>query len=268
LQLQVRNQITNLPVATPQAGNDGPAQSAIEVAVEPPRPIQQELPKNFARPGALTSAPEAPSARPPKPDESVAVAMPSLIAPMPQLEIALPRMKQAEAQATGAAAGESVEDGIGVESACAAAAGQRGYGRWRQPGAVAVGGDSAGRARGRRRRKFWIFIRENRCDFEPGPQVTIPTLPVAPAIGGEVETVSPATAESTHVAGPREESRGRFRWGAESSANPIASLDQPASLKRSRRQSSEQPAWPMRCRFRRWRTVKLPQPAASPFGSR
>jgi hypothetical protein len=261
LQLQVRNQITNLPVATPQAGNDGPAQSAIEVAVEPPRPIQQELPKNFARPGALTSAPEAPSARPPKPDESVAVAMPSLIAPMPQLEIALPRMKQAEAQAT---APPQVNPSK-MELAWKAPAPQPMVnGDWpvARPGESLLAEIPLSREG---TPKAEILDIHPRIDAISNlPQVTIPTLPVAPAIGGEVETVNPATAESTHVAGSRGKP-GAISVGSESSANPIASLDQPASLKGAP-SIVEQPvadALPIPS----LETVKLPQPAASPFGS-
>src|SRR5947207_3110478 len=47
LQLAVRNQITNLPVATPNAGRDEARQSSIEISIEPPRPIQNEIPRTF-----------------------------------------------------------------------------------------------------------------------------------------------------------------------------------------------------------------------------
>src|SRR6266550_955149 len=45
LQLAVRNQITNLPVTTPNAGRDEARQSSIEISIEPPRPIQTEVPR-------------------------------------------------------------------------------------------------------------------------------------------------------------------------------------------------------------------------------
>src|SRR5687767_659454 len=65
LQLATRNQITNLPVATPPAGGDGPPQSAIEVNIEPPRPIQTEIPKTIARPAPVSVSSDALAARAP-----------------------------------------------------------------------------------------------------------------------------------------------------------------------------------------------------------
>src|SRR5205823_10160020 len=67
LQLAVRNQITNLPVATPNTGGDEPRQSSIEIAIEAPRPIQNEIPRTLSKPGSISSAPETPAPAPPPP---------------------------------------------------------------------------------------------------------------------------------------------------------------------------------------------------------
>src|SRR5436305_1505693 len=60
LQLAVRNQITNLPVATPNAGRDEGRQSSIEVPIDAPRPIQSEIPRSISKPASISLAPEAP----------------------------------------------------------------------------------------------------------------------------------------------------------------------------------------------------------------
>src|SRR3954470_9151222 len=99
LQLAVRNQITNLPVATPNAGGDEPRGSAIEVTIEAPRPIQTQVPRTLSKPAPINTAPDSPPPAPPRALEQVAIAIPAAPQQLPQLELPLPKMQQAEAQA-------------------------------------------------------------------------------------------------------------------------------------------------------------------------
>src|SRR5436305_4439697 len=73
LQLAVRNQITNLPIATPQAGGNEQRGSAIEVKIEAPRPIQTEIPRTTGQPPPIAASPESIPTPRPRITEQVAV---------------------------------------------------------------------------------------------------------------------------------------------------------------------------------------------------
>jgi len=71
-----------------------------------------------------------------------------------------------------------------------------------------------------------------RIDTADLPQITIPTLPVTPVTGAEVQTLSP-TPQSAHLAS-KTSKPGPINIGADSSSNPIGStsiLDQPIAGK-------------------------------------
>ncbi|HEV8605203.1 MAG TPA: hypothetical protein VGQ99_07550 [Tepidisphaeraceae bacterium] len=229
LQLQVRNQITNLPVATPQAGGDVSPQSAIEIAIEPPRPIQTELPRNFNKPAPMSLAPEAPAPRAPRPAESVALAVPSAAAPIPQLEIPLAQMRQAEAAAPPPPAINSSRIQLPFVAAAPQpmVTGNLPIAQPRQSLASELPLSREGTP------KAEPLDIHPRMDLSEVPQVFIPTLPVAPITGAEVQTLAPPMPQSPHIA-PTRSKPGSISIGSESSSNPIAStsiLDQPITNK-------------------------------------
>lgn len=218
LQLAVRNQITNLPVATPAAGGDEPRGSAIEVQVEAPRPIQSEVPKAIGKPAAVSLTPEIPAVQPPRAAEQVAAAVPTTPAPIPQLELPLPKMQQAEAQAPPpppiasakmqvafvAAAPQPVVSGeLGVAPSSGSLASEIPIAREGTP-------------------KAEVLDIHPRIDVTELPQVVIPTLPVAPVTGAEVQTHVPQ-AQSVHVAS-KISKPAPISIGGEASANPVGSV--------------------------------------------
>jgi len=224
LQLAVRNQITNLPVAPPNSGREEGRQSSIEVAIEPPRPIQTEIPRTLSRPASLSLAPEAPPTPAPRPVEQVSVSIPSTPGQIPQLELALPRMQQSEAAApppppiasarmqlpfVAPAPQPLVTGEVPLTPSAGSLASELPLMRQGTPKAEALD-------------------IHPRIDTTELPQIVIPTLPVTPITGAEVQTPMP-TVQSPHLAS-KTVKPGPISIGAESSSNPIAStsvLDQP-----------------------------------------
>jgi hypothetical protein len=228
LQLAVRNQITNLPVATPQAGGDAPPQSAIEVNIEPPRPIQNEPPRTIAKPAPVSFSPEAAPPPAPRPAEQVALAIPQTPAPIPQLEIPLPKMQQSEASSPPPPPIASSRMQLPFVAAA--------------PQPLTTGNLPLTQSGGSLASELPL-MREGtphaepldirpRVDIVQLPQITIPTLPVAPITGAEVQTnvpapQSPRIASTTGKPGP-------ISTGVDSSLNPVGStsiLEQPIASK-------------------------------------